>query len=326
MPAHQRTARGIEHLHGAMTHAAADRRPLALLLIDVDYFKRYNDHYGHQQGDVAHSHTHPDEILPDDYAAIHGPTVGDRVRLGDTGLVIQIEFDAQERGNEFLAGFGKTARDGLLLKAAAVKDTCDVVISNVVIIDATCRIGKVSIGIREGRICGVGRAGNPDMQDDVDIVVEVMGGIEPARTLILRAMAAQHGPVAMVHVDAHADVNDEMFGERIAHGTPFRRAVEEGLLINNKVWQIGLRGSGYAADDFDWSRRHGVRVVQAEECWYRSLASLMQEVREQIHTALAEQLGHRLQLLEMLRHDLHDDHDGNAEQHSPDAPQPAPEQ
>jgi urease subunit alpha len=127
--------------------------------------------HSHEHGGVPHSHTYPDEILPDDYAAIHGPTVGDRVRLGDTGLVIQIEYDAQERGNEFLAGFGKTARDGLLLKAAAVKATCDVVISNVVVIDATCGIGKVSIGIREGRICGVGRAGNPDMQDDVDIVV-----------------------------------------------------------------------------------------------------------------------------------------------------------
>ena len=105
------------------------------------------------------------------YAELFGPTVGDRVRLGDTGLVIEIEYDAQERGNEFLAGFGKTARDGLLLKGAAVKDTCDLVISNVVIIDATRRIGKASIGIREGRICAVGRAGNPDMLDDVDVVV-----------------------------------------------------------------------------------------------------------------------------------------------------------
>ena len=103
---------------------------------------------------MPHDHLHPDEILPDDYAAIHGPTVGDRVRLGDTGLVIEIEYDSQERGDEFLAGFAKTARDGLLLKAAAVSETCDVVISNVVVIDATRRIGKVSIGIREGRISG----------------------------------------------------------------------------------------------------------------------------------------------------------------------------
>lgn len=125
----------------------------------------------HDDSGMPHSHTSPDEILPDDYAAIHGPTVGDRVRLGDTGLVIEIEYDAQHRGDEFLAGFGKTARDGLLLKAAAVKDTCDLVISNVVVIDAACRIGKVSIGVREGRICSIGRAGNPDMLDDVDVVV-----------------------------------------------------------------------------------------------------------------------------------------------------------
>jgi urease subunit alpha len=137
-----------------------------------DHTHRHGEfEHHHDDGDVPHSHTHPDEILPDDYAAIHGPTVGDRVRLGDTGLVIEVEYDAQDRGNEFLAGFGKTARDGLLLKAAAVKETCDVVISNVVIIDATCRIGKASIGIRDGRICGVGRAGNPDMLDDVDVVV-----------------------------------------------------------------------------------------------------------------------------------------------------------
>ncbi len=127
--------------------------------------------HSHGDGGVPHDHVLPDEILPDDYAAIHGPTVGDRVRLGDTGLVIEIEYDSQQRGNEFLAGFGKTARDGLLLKAAAVRETCDVVISNVVVIDATRRIGKVSIGIRDGRISAVGRAGNPDMIDDVDVVV-----------------------------------------------------------------------------------------------------------------------------------------------------------
>jgi len=84
--------------------------------------------HDHADGEVPHDHLHPDEILPDDYAAIHGATVGDRVHLGDTGLVIEIEYDAQHRGDEFLAGFAKTARDGLLLKAAAVRDTCDVVI------------------------------------------------------------------------------------------------------------------------------------------------------------------------------------------------------
>jgi guanidinobutyrase len=109
-----------------------------------------------------------------------------------------------------------------------------------------------------------------------------LGGDHTITLPILRAVAAKHGPVGMVHIDAHADINEHMFGEPIAHGTPFRRAVEEGLLDCKRVVQIGLRGTGYAAEDFDWPRQQGFRVVQAEECWYRSLAPLMSEVREQM--------------------------------------------
>ncbi len=109
-----------------------------------------------------------------------------------------------------------------------------------------------------------------------------LGGDHTIALPILRALHAQHGPLAMVHVDAHADINDDMFGEKIAHGTPFRRAVEEGLLLTDKVVQIGLRGTGYSADEFDWSRQQGFRVVTAEQCWYQSLAPLMDEVRQQI--------------------------------------------
>jgi guanidinobutyrase len=109
-----------------------------------------------------------------------------------------------------------------------------------------------------------------------------LGGDHTIALPILRSVAKQHGPVALVHVDAHADINDEMFGEPVAHGTPFRRAVEEGLLACDKVWQIGLRGTGYAADDFDWPRAQGFTVVPAHEVWYQSLAPLMAEVRERI--------------------------------------------
>ncbi|KAF3861192.1 hypothetical protein F7725_001447 [Dissostichus mawsoni] len=63
-----------------------------------------------------------------------------------------------------------------------------------------------------------------------------------------------HGPVGLVHVDAHADTSDVVLGERIGHGTPFRRCVEEGLLDCSRVVQIGLRGSGYSADSYAWSR------------------------------------------------------------------------
>ena len=109
-----------------------------------------------------------------------------------------------------------------------------------------------------------------------------LGGDHTIALPVLRSIAKRHGPVALVHVDAHADINDEMFGEPVAHGTPFRRAVEEGLLACDRVWQIGLRGTGYAADDFDWPRSQGFTVVQAHEVWWQSLAPLMGQVRERI--------------------------------------------
>jgi guanidinobutyrase len=109
-----------------------------------------------------------------------------------------------------------------------------------------------------------------------------LGGDHTITLPILRAQAKQHGPLAVVHVDAHADMNDHMFGEPVTHGTIFRRAVEEGLIDPTAMVQIGLRATGYAADDFDWARQRGVRVVPAEDCWYRSLQPLMDEVREQI--------------------------------------------
>jgi len=109
-----------------------------------------------------------------------------------------------------------------------------------------------------------------------------LGGDHTLTWPILRAIKARHGPVALIHVDAHADINDEMFGEKVAHGCPFRRAWEDGCLLNDKVFQIGLRGTGYGPDDFDWGREKGWRVVQAEECWHRSLVPLMTEIRDTI--------------------------------------------
>jgi guanidinobutyrase len=139
-------------------------------------------------------------------------------------------------------------------------------------------------------------ATNPyDLKDSVRIIEEAfgqilatgcrpltLGGDHTIALPILRAMKARHGPVGLIHVDAHADINDAMFGEAIAHGTPFRRAVEEGLLDTPRVVQIGLRGTGYAADDFDWPRQQGFRVVPVEDCWHRSLTPLMEEVRGQL--------------------------------------------
>jgi len=114
------------------------------------------------------------------------------------------------------------------------------------------------------------------------VVPMTLGGDHTITLPILRAVARRHGPVALVHVDAHTDTNDDMFGEKIAHGTTFRRAVEEGLLDCGRVVQIGQRAQGYASGDFQWGVDQGFRLVQAEQCWYRSLAPVMAEVRDQI--------------------------------------------
>ena len=118
-----------------------------------------------------------------------------------------------------------------------------------------------------------------------DAVPLTLGGDHTLTWPILRAMRDKFGPVALVHVDAHADINNEMFGEKIAHGCPFRRAWEDECLINNKVYQIGLRGTGYGPDDFDWARQQGWTVIPAEECWYKSLAPLMADIRSKIGDA-----------------------------------------
>ena len=112
-----------------------------------------------------------------------------------------------------------------------------------------------------------------------DVIPLTLGGDHTLTLPVLRAIAEKHGPVGLIHVDAHADINEHMFGERIAHGTPFRRAVEEGLIDPHRTWQIGLRGTGYTAEDFDWARDQGFTVVQAEELWHRSATPLIEQAR-----------------------------------------------
>ncbi len=137
-----------------------------------------------------------------------------------------------------------------------------------------------------------------DLKKSVDIITEhfreilshgaiplTLGGDHTLTWPILRAVKERHGPVALIHVDAHADVNEHMFGEAVAHGCPFRRAWEDGCLLNDRVFQIGLRGTGYSAEDFDWGRDQGWTVVQAEDCWHKSLTPLMEQVRRVIGDA-----------------------------------------
>ncbi|MGJ8586940.1 MAG: agmatinase [Yoonia sp.] len=115
-----------------------------------------------------------------------------------------------------------------------------------------------------------------------DFIPMTLGGDHTLTLPVLRAIAAKHGPVALVHVDAHADVNDEMFGERETHGTVFRRAYEEGLITANKVFQIGLRGTGYTADDFTEAAGWGFQQYLAPQLWHKSLSPLAAEIKATI--------------------------------------------
>jgi urease subunit alpha len=109
---------------------------------------------------------------------------GRLIELADTGLVIRVEADAQRTGDEFRTGFGRTARDGIHLLAAAAGQTCDLVVTNVTLLDPVLGIRAVSIGVRAGRVSGIGRAGNPNTLDGVDVVVGTGTTIIPGDGLI----------------------------------------------------------------------------------------------------------------------------------------------
>ena len=95
---------------------------------------------------------------------------------------------------------------------------------------------------------------------------------------ILRALAGA-GPLAMIHFDAHSDLYPPYFGGYDSHGTPFRRAIEEGLLDPGRVVQIGLRGSSIDMSDVDFAREHGVRMIYVEEVFDRGIDDVMDEAR-----------------------------------------------
>ena len=100
------------------------------------------------------------------YVSMYGPTTGDKVRLGDTNLFAEIEKDYTTYGEEIKFGGGKTIRDGMAQSASMYENVLDVVITNAMIIDYT-GIYKADIGIKNGKIIGIGKAGNPDIQDNV---------------------------------------------------------------------------------------------------------------------------------------------------------------
>ena len=104
------------------------------------------------------------------YADMFGPTTGDRVRLGDTDLIIAVEKDYTRYGDEVKFGGGKVIRDGMGQSQRVASEVADTVITNALILDHW-GIVKADVGMKEGRIAGIGKAGNPDTQAGVDIVI-----------------------------------------------------------------------------------------------------------------------------------------------------------
>lgn len=114
------------------------------------------------------------------------------------------------------------------------------------------------------------------------IVPIVMGGDHSITLGELRAAVKAYGPVSLLHFDAHTDTVDSYFGQKYTHGTPFRRAVEEGLIDPSKSIQIGMRGSMNSVDDYEESRDLGFKVITTEELVEMGIPSLISTIKNRV--------------------------------------------
>ncbi|GFS94634.1 agmatinase, mitochondrial [Nephila pilipes] len=127
-----------------------------------------------------------------------------------------------------------------------------------------------------------------DIKDYISNVLQqncipiTLGGDHTITFPILQAIKEKHGPVGLLHIDAHADVSDSMMDCKISHETPFRRAFENGALDPKRVVQIGLRGTTYTAKDYQWSADEGFRVILAQDCWHKCMTPVMEDIRKQL--------------------------------------------
>ena len=113
-----------------------------------------------------------------------------------------------------------------------------------------------------------------------NIVPMTIGGDHLVSLPVLRALA-KDGPLGMIHFDSHTDLFESYFGGyKYTHGTPFRRAIEEGLLDPKRVIQIGIRGTMYDGEDIKWGRAQGVTIVMIEEFFERGVKNIMSQARE----------------------------------------------
>ena len=172
--------------------------------------------------------------------AVHGARRGDRVRLGDTGLIIEVEADDRLPGDELLFGFGRTGRDGMALRAVRASESCDVVVTEVLVLDPLLGVRVTSLGIRDGRIAAVGRAGNPDITDGVDVVVGSGTQVIPGQGLIATAGG----------IDTHVHgLSPRVFEAALASGITTVLTQELGPMWGVGVGAPAVLRQGYASLD-----------------------------------------------------------------------------
>jgi urease subunit alpha len=167
------------------------------------------------------------------HARPYGPIDGDFVDLGDTGLRLRISGRVADDNDEFRVGFAKSGRDGIGLRGATTADSCDLVITNVIVLDPVDGVRVASIGIRQGRICAIGRAGNPDTSDGVDLVVGTSTVVIDGDGLI----ATPGGIDTHVH-----SLSPRVFEAEISSGVTTVIGQEAG-----PMWGVGL-GSRWVID------------------------------------------------------------------------------
>jgi urease subunit alpha len=201
----------------------------------------------------------PTPISRATYAAMFGPTTGDRVRLGDTDLIIEVQYDLTNYGDEVKFGGGKVIRDGMgqsqITRAGGAMDT---VITNALIVDYT-GIYKADVGLRDGRIAKIGKAGNPDTQDAVDVIIgpgtEIIAG--EGRILTAGGMDAHIHFIAPQQIDdaLHSGITTILGGGTgPAHGT-LATTCTPGLWHIGRMLQafdglpinVGISGKGNAS-------------------------------------------------------------------------------
>lgn len=117
------------------------------------------------------------------------------------------------------------------------------------------------------------------------IIPMTAGGDHLISLPILRSLASG-GPLGLIQFDSHTDLFDSYFdGQKFTHGTPFRRAVEEGLVDPKRFVQVGIRGTAYNTEDIEWGKAQGIRIIRIEEFFERGIADVMAEVREIVGSA-----------------------------------------